>query len=94
MICNNCPRRCNIDRDKIAGYCGQRKLKIAKIMTHYWEEPIICDENGSGAIFFSNCSLRCCYCQNYQISHLGCGKECSVQDLANFIKKLNQLGKK
>lgn len=86
MICNNCPRRCNIDRDKVTGYCGQRKLKIAKIMTHYWEEPIICDENGSGAIFFSGCNLKCNYCQNYEISHEGRGEDYTPEMLAEVFK--------
>lgn len=92
MKCNLCPRKCNTDVLVNTGYCGKsgENIKIAKVMRHMWEEPVISYKNGSGAIFFSNCSLRCCYCQNYQISHLGCGKECSVQDLANFIKKLDE----
>lgn len=86
MICNSCPRKCNIDKSSGKGYCGQKTLKIAKVMTHYWEEPIICDENGSGAIFFSGCNLKCNYCQNYEISHEGKGKEYSVEELAQVLQ--------
>ena len=86
MICNSCPRKCNIDRDKQIGYCGMQGIKIAKVMTHYWEEPIICDSNGSGAIFFSGCNLKCNYCQNYEISHGGKGKDYSVEELANIFR--------
>ena len=92
MKCNLCPRKCNVDVSTFTGYCGKQgqKVKIAKVMRHKWEEPVISYKNGSGAIFFSNCSLRCCYCQNYQISHLGCGKDCSVEELASFIKTLEE----
>ncbi len=86
MICNSCPRKCNIDKSSGKGYCGQKTLKIAKAMTHYWEEPIICDKNGSGAIFFSGCNLKCNYCQNYEISHEGKGKEYSVEELAQVFR--------
>ncbi len=94
MKCNICPRKCNVDVLKNFGYCGKsgNKVKIAKVMRHFWEEPLISYKKGSGAIFFSNCSLKCCYCQNYQISHLGCGKECSLQELVEIIKKLDDSG--
>lgn len=93
MKCNICPRKCNIDISKQVGFCGKSgdKIKIAKVMRHFWEEPIISCKKGSGAIFFSNCSLKCCYCQNYQISHLGCGKDCSQDELVEIIKKLDRL---
>ncbi len=86
MICNSCPRKCNIDRDKGIGYCGIAKLKVAKIMTHMWEEPIICDEHGSGAIFFSGCNLKCNYCQNYEISHQAKGKDYTPEMLAKVFE--------
>ena len=89
MICNSCPRKCNIDRNTTNGYCGQGKLKIAKIMTHFWEEPIICDEKGSGAIFFSGCNLKCNYCQNYQISHEGKGDLYTAEQLAQEFKNFD-----
>ena len=87
-----CPRGCNIDRSNSVGYCGSNdKLKIGKIMLHKWEEPILAKEN-SGAIFFSNCPLKCIFCQNYEISQLGKGKEVSVQELVNIIKMLEEKG--
>ena len=90
MICSICPRKCNIDIETKKGFCGKvgNKIKIAKVMRHNWEEPIISGKKGSGAIFFSHCNLKCVYCQNYQISHLGNGKEISVLELANIFKKL------
>lgn len=93
--CNMCPRMCNVNRLKLSGFCGQKNLKISKVMLHKWEEPIIsgCEEGrGSGAIFFSGCNLRCEYCQNYQISHLGQGEEVSVQTLATLFKQLEESG--
>ena len=86
MICNSCPRKCNIDREKVTGYCGVAKMKVAKVMTHFWEEPIICDENGSGAIFFSGCNLKCNYCQNYKITHEGKGKDYTPEMLAKVFE--------
>jgi len=96
MNCNICPRRCNINRDKQAGYCGQtNKLRISKVMLHHWEEPFISGEeqdSGSGAIFFSGCNLKCVYCQNEPISHGGVGKDYSVEELVQIIKDLEQNG--
>lgn len=92
MICNSCPRKCNIDRSTKAGYCGQKTLKVAKVMTHFWEEPIICDENGSGAIFFSGCNLKCIYCQNYKISHEGKGKVYTPAKLAEVFRQFDEGG--
>ena len=99
-LCNICPRKCNIDRTKHTGYCkSSDKVKIAKVMLHYFEEPIISGEdndfkqaNGSGAIFFSNCSLKCCYCQNSEISSESLGKEISIETLADLFKQLEQAG--
>ncbi|MBE5735377.1 MAG: radical SAM protein [Clostridiales bacterium] len=91
--CNNCARNCKIDRKKTYGYCKANNLcKIAKVMTHYWEEPIISGHSGSGAIFFSNCNLRCVYCQNYQISHNGIGIEISANELAKIFQDLENSG--
>ena len=86
MLCNSCPRKCNIDRVSQKGYCGMSNLKVAKVMTHMWEEPIICDEHGSGAIFFSGCNLKCNYCQNYEISHEGRGKDYTPEMLAKVFE--------
>lgn len=91
MICNLCPRDCRVDLEKQKGYCGKQNnvVRISKVMRHCWEEPIISGVNGSGAIFFAYCSLKCCYCQNYEISHLGKGKDCTEVELAEMIKKLD-----
>lgn len=90
--CNLCPRKCKVDRSKGQGYCGSNnKLKIGKIMLHEWEEPILARKN-SGAIFFSNCPLKCIFCQNYEISQEGVGKEISVMGLIDIIKMLEEKG--
>ncbi|MBP0966126.1 MAG: radical SAM protein [Oscillospiraceae bacterium] len=73
-FCSACPRRCGIARGKQCGYCGESDtLRIARAAPHYWEEPIISGEKGSGTVFFSGCSLRCIFCQNHEIavSHMG-----------------------
>lgn len=92
MKCNLCPRKCGIDRTKTAGFCGAKSLKVASVMKHFWEEPIISGTKGSGAIFFSHCNMKCSFCQNYQISHEGLGEEITVQKLADIFKKLEAEG--
>lgn len=88
-----CPRKCKVDRKSKVGFCGQTdEIKIAKVMLHMWEEPIISGTNGSGAIFFSGCNLKCIYCQNYQISSLGNGQIISIDKLVDIFKKLEQMG--
>lgn len=85
--CNICPHNCNINR--IQGQIGRCKsganAKIALVSLHKFEEPCISGKNGSGTIFFSNCNLKCIYCQNYEISQLGKGKEITIQELANIF---------
>lgn len=93
MNCNLCPRRCGIDRKTDTGYCKTGdKIKIAKVMLHHWEEPCISGKNGSGAIFFSGCSLKCVYCQNVEISHEGYGQEYTVAELAKEMLRLQDMG--
>ncbi len=89
MICNACPRGCNVDREVSLGYCkSPEKFKLVRASLHYWEEPCISGKNGSGAIFFSGCNLGCVFCQNYEISH-GCkGVEVSDDDLVRIMKRL------
>ena len=89
MICNACPRGCNVDREVSLGYCkSPEKFKLARASLHYWEEPCISGKNGSGAIFFSGCNLGCVFCQNYEISH-GCkGVEVSDDDIVRIMKRL------
>ena len=89
-ICNKCPRGCNLGNG--VGFCGVKGIKVAKIMKHYYEEPIISGTNGSGAIFFSGCNLRCCYCQNMPISHGLKGEYYTQEQLAEEIIKLQKSG--
>ena len=91
--CNICPHKCGINR--IAGKIGRckatDKVKIALASIHNFEEPCISGENGSGTVFFSHCNLNCVFCQNYEISQIGKGREISVEELAKiFIKQQNK----
>ncbi|MDP4268142.1 MAG: radical SAM protein [Bacteroidota bacterium] len=89
MICDLCPRQCKVDRKIKKGFCGaDDRIKINLYDLHFGEEPIISAQNGSGAIFFSHCNLRCVFCQNYLISDLGHGDYYSVEDLANIMLTL------
>ncbi len=91
--CEICPHECGINRTKNQiGRCKSTdKIKIALYSIHKFEEPCISGENGSGTVFFSNCNLNCIYCQNYEISQEGKGKEISVEELADiFIKQQNR----
>ena len=91
--CYQCPRLCGVDRASQTGVCGMTdEIKIAKAMLHKWEEPSISGKNGSGAIFFSGCPLKCVYCQNKDISHEGRGKVVSVSELSKIILKLQEMG--
>ena len=96
MICNVCPRLCNVERKNQKGYClSSEKIKISKVMLHKFEEPLIsgtCNDKGSGAIFFSGCNLKCVFCQNYPISHNNKGKFISNKKLAKIFKKLERKG--
>lgn len=75
------------------GYCKcNDKIKIALVSTHNYEEPSISGKNGSGTIFFSNCNLNCIYCQNYEISQLGKGKDVTVEELAKIILRQQAKG--
>lgn len=91
--CKLCPRNCSIDRTVKTGFCGcSDKLKIARAALHFWEEPCISGKEGSGAVFFSGCTLCCCYCQNDEISRGGFGKEISVERLAEIFIELQEKG--
>lgn len=84
--CTICPHKCGIDRTKNIGRCrATDKIKIALYSIHNFEEPCISGNNGSGTIFFSNCNMNCIYCQNYEISQLGKGKEITIRELANIM---------
>lgn len=89
--CNLCPRNCNINREKEHGYChANNKLKIARAALHYYEEPCISGTNGSGAIFFTYCNLKCIFCQNYEISTKNIGKEISIEKLSDICLNLQK----
>ncbi len=91
--CNLCPRSCLIDRESAIGVCGVGdQIKIAKVMLHMWEEPSISGTNGSGAVFFSGCPLKCVYCQNKEISHGAKGHFVSVRELADIFLDLQKRG--
>lgn len=96
MICNLCPRRCNANRtenENINGFCKMPlSPKLARAALHFWEEPCISGTNGSGTVFFSGCSLDCAYCQNYDVSHGGKGKQISCERLAEIFKELVEKG--
>ncbi len=93
MTCNACPRNCNVDREKALGYCkSSNKFKLARATLHFWEEPCISGENGSGAIFFSGCNLGCVFCQNFDISHNCKGVEVSDERLIDIMKRLVDKG--
>lgn len=92
--CTICPRECKVNRSLAqVGLCGMSdKIVVARIAPHYFEEPPISGVNGSGAIFFSGCNLKCIFCQNYNISTKNFGKEITVFELANKMIELQNLG--
>ena len=92
MGCEICPRNCNVNRNSVAGFCNSTCLKINKAMIHFWEEPIISGENGSGTIFFSGCNLKCEFCQNKDISKKQFGEVVSVERLKEIYKELISQG--
>ena len=91
--CMLCPRKCGVNRYLEKGFCGAtNKVKVAYYSLHMWEEPIISGDNGSGTIFFSNCNLRCLYCQNKKISIDGYGKYITNKRLKEIILELQDKG--
>ena len=93
FICNQCPRKCNIDRDSTFGVCGVGSAyRVARAALHYWEEPCISGEKGSGTVFFSGCGLKCVYCQNYKVSAECFGKEITEDRLIEIFKELEDRG--
>lgn len=91
--CTLCPRKCGADRREGKGVCGgSSRLKIARAMPHLWEEPCISGERGSGAIFFSGCTLRCSYCQNYEISSGNRGRVISKKRFEEILFELKEKG--
>ena len=93
MICTLCPRQCRADRAVRPGFCGLgEEMRIARIAPHLWEDPPISGTRGTGAVFFSGCTLRCVYCQNGEISHTGAGRAFTPRELSDALKRLADLG--
>lgn len=97
MKCNKCPRKCNKERREgdtaSYGYCQVSvRPKVARAALHFWEEPCISGEEGSGTVFFSGCNLRCVYCQNREIAAGVRGKEISVERLSEIFLELQEKG--
>lgn len=97
--CTLCPRLCHVNRDAgEKGFCGvgdavnPNDVRIARAALHFWEEPCISGEKGSGTVFFSGCTMRCVYCQNADISSGDAGKSITVQRLAQIYLELQAKG--
>lgn len=91
--CDICPRACGVDRTTAKGVCGEgNSVRLARAALHFWEEPPISGEAGSGTVFFSGCPLRCVYCQNRPIALGDVGKVVSIDRLARIFLELQAKG--
>lgn len=92
--CIQCPRKCNINRNEgSTGTCQESSnVRIALACLHFGEEPLVTVHGGSGTIFFTGCTLRCAFCQNYQISQNGFGKEVSKEEFTQICLELQKAG--
>ena len=91
--CSLCPRQCKADRSVRHGFCGLGdQMLIARAAPHLWEEPPVSGTRGTGAVFFSGCTLRCVYCQNGDISHRNAGRPFTPRELSDTLKRLCDLG--
>lgn len=92
--CQLCPRKCRVNRTEgEKGFCGAgEKVSVASYFPHFGEERCLVGKYGSGTIFFTYCNLKCVFCQNYEISHKGEGKEISTQELAKIMLFLQKVG--
>ena len=92
--CTLCPRQCGADRSAgKKGVCGESdKVRLSRAALHFWEEPCISGEKGSGTVFFSGCTLKCVYCQNREISMGDAGKQVSVERLSEIFLELQEKG--
>ena len=92
MNCTQCPVACGADRSQRSGYCSVQGIKIAKYYLHPFEEPVISFKKGSGCVFFCGCSLKCRFCQNFEVSRALRGKNFTVKELADIFKELEDMG--
>ena len=93
MGCIMCPRKCNVNRKNELGFCGALdEIVLARASLHYWEEPCLSGNNGSGTIFFSHCNMKCIFCQNYDISTKNFGYKVSVERFADICLELQEQG--
>ena len=92
MECRLCPVQCGADREKTFGRCGVKGLTVAKYYLHPFEEPPISHKNGSGTVFFGGCSLRCVFCQNYEVSRAKRGKSVTPKELTGIFRELEEMG--
>lgn len=94
MNCMLCGHRCGADRaENETGFCSMGETAVlSKVMLHKWEEPCISGTNGSGAIFFAGCSLRCAFCQNWEISHMRKGLPVDIDRLRDIFDELTDQG--
>lgn len=94
MSCNLCPRLCKAERGMgQRGYCGMTgEVTVARVAPHFWEEPCISGQNGSGTVFFSGCNLRCVYCQNHKIAAGMAGRQMTTEELAAAFLSLREQG--
>lgn len=92
--CTLCPHMCRVDRlnGKMGRCKASGKVKVALASIHKYEEPCISGENGSGTVFFSNCNFNCKFCQNYEISQEGRGKEITIEELAEIFLEQQRKG--
>ncbi len=92
--CTLCPRACGVNRNRgEKGYCQSDKhLMVSSVQPHFGEEDVLVGLHGSGTIFLTNCNLRCIYCQNYDISHLGYGQKVTEEELAFSMLALQERG--
>lgn len=92
--CALCPRECGVDRvSGELGACGAgATMMVSRAALHFWEEPPISGAAGSGTVFFANCNLKCCYCQNSAISRGGAGRPAGVGEVAGMMLDLQSQG--
>ena len=91
--CRLCPRNCGVDRFRTSGFCRSGiSARAARAALHPWEEPCVSGKNGSGTVFFSGCTLRCCFCQNYSISQENFGKDIDSRRLSRIFLELQEKG--